>query len=69
MGLLQLVLILVVIGVALGLLNRYGPAWFSLDGTILRIINIVVVVAVVIWLMALFGLFDYLNAVHVGRRV
>lgn len=66
MPLIHVVLILLVIGVLLALVNRYGPPW--VDGTILRVINIVVVVAVIFWLLSLFGLFDSLYAVHVGKR-
>jgi len=53
MDLIQLVLILVVIGVLLGVLNYVAPS-IMLDGKILRIINVLVVVAVVLWLVFLF---------------
>jgi hypothetical protein len=53
MDLLQLVLILIVIGVLLGLLNYAAPA-IKLDGNILKIINVVVIVAVILWLVMLF---------------
>lgn len=67
MGLLQVVIVLVVIAIGLGLLNKYGPAWFEMDAKILRIINIVVVLAVVIWLLAVFGVFDSMNSIRIGR--
>jgi len=62
MGLLQLVVILVLVGVGLWALNRYVP----MDATIKKIINIVVVVAVVIWLLGVFHILPDLNAIRVG---
>jgi hypothetical protein len=53
MGLLQVVLILIAVGVLLWLLNTYGT---MVDGKIKQIINIVVVIAVVIWLLSLSGI-------------
>jgi hypothetical protein len=38
-----------------------------MDPKIKNIMNIVVVIAVVFWLLQVFGLFDSLSAVHVGR--
>ena len=51
MPLLNLVLILIVIGVGLYLLNRYVP----MAAPIKNIINIVVVVAVILWVLSLLG--------------
>jgi hypothetical protein len=36
-----------------------------MQGTIKRIFNIVVVVLVIIWLLKVFGLFDYLTNIHI----
>jgi hypothetical protein len=66
MGLLQLIILLVVIGVVLWLVNTYLAS--VIDGKILKIINIVVVVAVIIWLLSLFfGPLAGIGNVHVGR--
>jgi len=62
MGLLQLVVILVLVGVGLWALNRYVP----MDATIKKIINIVVIVVVVIWLLSVFGILPNLDAIRVG---
>lgn len=50
MDLIQLILMLVVIGVILWLINTYVP----MDAKIKNILNIVVVVAVVLFILALF---------------
>ncbi len=62
MPLIQLVVILIVIGVLLGLVNNYIP----MQSSIKRILNAVVVVAVVLWLLNVFGLFSSLTRIHVG---
>lgn len=59
MTLLSLILILVVVGVFLGLLNKYGGDY--IDGKILRIINVVAVVVVILWLLSVFGLLPALD--------
>ena len=53
-------LILVAIGVILWLVNSYIP----MDAKIKQVLNIVVVVAVVLWLLSLFGLFAGLSEVR-----
>ena len=63
MPLVTLVLTLVVVGVLLWLVNRFIP----MQGTIKGILNGVVVIAVVIWLLKVFGLFDYLTQFRVGH--
>jgi low temperature requirement protein LtrA len=50
--LIQLVVVLIVIGVLLWVVNTYGGQF--MDAKILGIINAVVVIAVVLWLLALF---------------
>jgi hypothetical protein len=52
MSVINVVIILIVVGVLLYLVNRYLP----MDGKIKQILNIVVVVAVIIWLLKAFGL-------------
>jgi len=63
MPLLTVVLVLIVVGVLLMLVNRYGAAF--IDGTMLKLINIVVIVAVILWLLKVFGVWDYLSKVMV----
>jgi hypothetical protein len=53
MPLVQLLVVLIVVGVLLGLVNRYIPA-----GSIKSILNAVVVIGVVLWLLNVFGLFS-----------
>ena len=54
MSLLSIVITLVVIGVLLGLINRFIP----MAGSIKSLLNIVVIVCVILWLLAAFGIFD-----------
>jgi hypothetical protein len=63
MPLLQVVLVLIVVGVLLGLINTYIP----MQGTIKAILNAVVVIAVVLWLMNLYGLLNKLSTFRVGH--
>ncbi|HEX9785433.1 MAG TPA: Thivi_2564 family membrane protein [Opitutaceae bacterium] len=51
MSLLTVVITLLVVGVLLWIVNKYIP----MDGKIKNIMNIVVVIAVVIWLLNAFG--------------
>ena len=62
MSLINLVIILVVVGVILWLINSYIP----MQATIKKILNAVVVIAVVIWLLSVFGLIDNISNVHIG---
>lgn len=61
MSLLTILLVLVVAGIILWLVNTYIP----MDGTIKKILNIVVVVILIIWLLKAFGLFQSLQGVHI----
>ena len=63
MSLVTLILVLIVVGVLLWLINNYIP----MDSKIKGILNAVVVIAVVIWLLQVFGLLDSLSGIHVGR--
>jgi hypothetical protein len=63
MPLVQLVVVLIVVGVLLGLVNRYIP----MAGSIKSILNAVVVIGVVLWLLNVFGLLSSLSAIHVGK--
>ena len=55
MTLISVVLTLIVVGVLLWLVNTYIP----MDGKIKQILNIVVVIAVVIWLLYGFGVIGH----------
>ena len=63
MPLIQVVLVLIVVGVLLWLIDRFVP----MAGSIKSILNGVGVIAVVLWLLNVFGLLSSLSAIHVGR--
>ena len=63
MPLIQLVIALVVVGVALWLINNYLP----MDATIKKILNAVVIVVVLLWLLSIFGLLGPMSGMYVGR--
>ena len=54
---------LIVVGVLLWLVNNYIP----MDAKIKNILNIVVVIAVVLWLLSAFGVLGALSSYRVGR--
>ena len=60
MPLFTVLVALIVAGLLLWLVNTYIP----MDIKIKRIFNVVVVVALVIWLLKVFGLFAYLTNVR-----
>jgi hypothetical protein len=62
MPLVNLVVILIVVGVLLWLVNRFIP----MAGSIKSILNAVVVIAVVFWLLNVFGLIHNLSRIRVG---
>ena len=62
MPLIQVVMVLIVVGLLLWLVNRFIP----MQGTIKSILNGVVVIAVVLWLLNVFGLFSSFSHIHVG---
>ncbi len=64
MPLLQVVLVLVVVGVLLWLVDRFIP----MASSIKSILNAVVTIAVVLWLLNVFGLMHYLSSIHVGKQ-
>lgn len=61
MPLVQIVVALIVVGVLLGLVNRYMP----MAGSIKSILNAVVVIVVVLWLLNVFGIFNARSMIHV----
>ena len=62
MPLVNLVIALIVVGVALWLINRFIP----MASSIKTILNVVVVVAVGIWVLKAVGLWGYLTSYRIG---
>lgn len=60
MSLVSIVLVLIAIGVILYLINRYIP----MQGTIKTILNAVVIIAVVIWLLKVAGVWGEVASVQ-----
>ena len=63
MPLVPVVITLCVVGLLMYLVNRYIP----MQGQIKGILNGVVVIVVALWLLKVFGLFDYIYQFRVGR--
>jgi hypothetical protein len=63
MSLISLVIVLIVVGVLLWAANTYIP----MDNKIKTIMNIVVVIAVVLWLLSAFGVLGSLESIRIGR--
>ena len=62
MPLLNLIIVLVLVGVLLWAVNNYIP----MDGKIKQILNVVVVIAVVLWLFDAFGVLRGAREIRVG---
>ncbi|NEX22793.1 hypothetical protein G3480_21225 [Thiorhodococcus mannitoliphagus] len=62
MPLITLIMTLVVVGLILWLINNYIP----MDGTIKKILNVVVVILVILWLLSVFGLMPPLSGMRIG---
>ena len=63
MPLIQLVLVLIAVGVVLWVINSYIP----MQATIKKILNVVVIIAVIVWLLSVFGLIGNLSTIRVGK--
>jgi len=63
MPLIQLVIFLVVVGVVLWVINSYIP----MQSTIKKILNLVVIIAVILWLLSVFGLIGNLSTIRIGK--
>ncbi len=61
MPIINVLIVLVVVGVALWLINTYIP----MDSKIKNILNIVVVICVVIWLLKAFGIINGLKGMKI----
>ena len=62
MDLIQLIVVLIVVGVLLWAVNRYIP----MEARIKEILNVVVIIAVVLWLLTVFGLIPAMRSIHIG---
>lgn len=63
MPLIQVIVVLIAVGVILWLINRYIP----MAGSIKSILNAVVVIAVVLWLLSVFGILGQLSTIRIGK--
>jgi hypothetical protein len=63
MPLINLVIVLIIVGVGLYLINRYIP----MASAIKSILNVVVVVAVCVWLLQATGMWGSVSTFRVGR--
>ena len=63
MPLLNLVIVLIVVGVLLGLINRYIP----MASSIKSILNVVVVVCVCVWILQVTGLWSSVTGFRLSR--
>ena len=61
MPVLTILIVLIVIGLLLWLVNTYIP----MDGKIKQILNIVAIIATILWLLKVFGVFAYLGSAHI----
>jgi hypothetical protein len=62
MPLVQVILLLIIVGVVLFLINQYIP----MAASIKSILNAVVVIAVILWLLNVFGLLSGNTRIHIG---
>lgn len=58
MPLLVVILVVLAIGVLVALINKYGADY--VDVKFIRLINILAIVGTILWLMKVFGVWDYL---------
>lgn len=61
MPVLTILIVLIVIGLLLWLVNTYIP----MDGKIKKILNVVAIIATILWLLKVFGVFAYLGSAHI----
>ena len=63
MPIIQLIIVLVVVGVVLWAINSFIP----MQSTIKGILNLVVIIAVIIWLLSVFGLIGNISNIRIGK--
>jgi len=62
MPLIEVVVVLVVVGMALWAINRFIP----MAGSIKSILNAVVIIVVILWLLNIFGIISHFPRIHMG---
>jgi predicted membrane protein len=62
MSLLSVVIAVVIVGVLLWAINNFIP----MDGKVKSILNAIIIIALVIWLLQVFGIIGALGGVRVG---
>lgn len=62
MSLISLIVVLIVVGILLWAVEAYLP----MDATLKRILVFIVIVAVCLWLLSVFGILPNIGAVRVG---
>lgn len=62
MPLIHIVAVLIVVGILLMVINRFIP----MAGSIKSILNAVFVIAVLLWLLNIFGIISSLSSIRVG---
>jgi hypothetical protein len=63
MPLIYVVLVLIIVGMALWLINTYIP----MAGSIKTILNVVVVIAVAVWVLKAFGLWSQVTSYTISK--
>jgi hypothetical protein len=63
MPLINIAVVIIVVGVLMWLVNRFIP----MQGTIKGLLNGLVVIALVVWLLKIFGLFNSITQFRVGH--
>jgi hypothetical protein len=61
-ALIEVVIVLIVVGVLLWLINTYIP----MASPIKSLLNAVVVIALVVWLLQVFGVWHYITSLRAG---
>ena len=62
MPLIEVVVVLIVVGMALWVINRFIP----MAGSIKSILNVVVIIVVILWLLTIFGIISNFPRIHMG---
>ena len=65
MPLLSFILVLVLVGIALWAINNFVAP--IMDGRVVTILNYAVIVATILWVLSVLGLFDSLAGLRIGR--
>lgn len=63
MPILTVIIVIVAAGVILWAINKYVP----MAPNIKQLLNVAVIIILILWLLSLFGIFDALKSVTVGK--